>query len=73
MQVHPIKPKLKAPGTTLLTLKCDEPLSTFAFKINLRHYTSVECFEWMDDKTHDGERMRCREVGRCRLTLSSLS
>jgi len=33
-----MKPKLKAPGTKRLTLKCDEPLSNFAFKFNLRRY-----------------------------------
>ena len=41
MQVDPIKAKLKAPGTVLLKLKCDEPLSIFAFKFNLRHYNKV--------------------------------
>ena len=41
MQVDPIKPKLKAPRTNLLTLKCDELLSTFAFKSNLRRYSEV--------------------------------
>ena len=39
MQVDPIKLTLKALGTNLLTLKYDEPLSTFAFKFNLRRYT----------------------------------
>jgi len=34
-----MKLKLKAPGTFLLTLKYDEPLSTFASKFNLRRYT----------------------------------
>ena len=34
-----INPTLKAPGTNLLTLECDEPLSTVAFKFNLRRYT----------------------------------
>jgi len=29
---------LKAPGTMRLTLKCDELLSSFAFKYNLRRY-----------------------------------
>jgi len=33
-----MKPELKAPGTDLLTLKHDEPLSTVAFKFNLRRY-----------------------------------
>jgi hypothetical protein len=34
-------PKLKAPGTKRLTLKCDEPHSIFAFKFNSRRYTQV--------------------------------
>jgi hypothetical protein len=46
VQVDPIKPKLKAPGTKRLKLKYDDPLSKFGFKFNLRRY-SVEhltCF-----------------------------
>ena len=39
LQVDPIKPTLKAPGTTRLKLNCDGPLSKFAFHINLRRYT----------------------------------
>ena len=36
MQVDPIRPMLKPPGTKHLKLKCDMLLSTFAFKFNLR-------------------------------------
>jgi hypothetical protein len=36
VQVDPIKPKLKPPGTQHLKLNCDILLSTFAFKINVR-------------------------------------
>jgi len=39
VQVDPIKPVLKAPGTKRLILQSDEPLSNFAFKFNLRRYT----------------------------------
>ena len=39
MQVDPIKPTLKAPGTQRLNLKYDELLSSFAFNFNLRRYT----------------------------------
>ena len=39
VQVDPIKPKLKAPGTKRLTPKYDERLSNFAFKFKLRRYT----------------------------------
>ena len=42
MQIDPIKPTLKAPGTKLLKLKCDKPLSNFAFEFNLRRYTKAQ-------------------------------
>ena len=42
VQVDPIKPTLKAPGTKRLKLKYDELLSSFAFKFNLRRYTLAE-------------------------------
>ena len=41
VQVDPIKPTLKPPGTKLLKLKYDEPPSNFAFKSNLRRYVQV--------------------------------
>jgi len=39
VQVDPIKPTLKAPGTRRLRLNYDELLSSFAFKFNLRRYS----------------------------------
>jgi hypothetical protein len=39
VQVDPIKPESKPPGTKRLKLKCDILLSTSAFKFNLRRYT----------------------------------
>jgi len=39
VQVDPIKPRLRPPGTKHLILKCDVLLSTSAFKFNLRRYT----------------------------------
>jgi hypothetical protein len=36
VQVAPMKPELKPPGTNSLKLKCDTLLSTSAFKFNLR-------------------------------------
>ena len=36
VQVDTVKFVLKAPGTKRLILKYDEPLSSFAFKFNLR-------------------------------------
>ena len=41
VQVAPIKPKLKPPGTERLRLNIDILLSTSAFKINLRRYRWV--------------------------------
>ena len=38
VQVDPMKPKLKAFFTKRLKLNCDAPLSSFAFKFNLRRY-----------------------------------
>ena len=38
VQVDPIKPTLKPPGTKRLKLEYDEPLSSFAFNFKLRHY-----------------------------------
>jgi len=38
VQVDPIKPVAKAPGTILLKQRCDGPLSNLAFKFNLRHH-----------------------------------
>ena len=40
VQVDPIKPKLKLPGTKRLKLKCEGPLSICAFKFNLRRYNT---------------------------------
>ena len=54
VQVDPIQPALKAPGTERLKLIYDGPLSNFAFKFNLRRYTKSEVWT--------------TKVGRCRLT-----
>jgi hypothetical protein len=42
VQVDPIKPTLKPPGTKRLKLEFDVLLSNFAFKLNLRRYTKVQ-------------------------------
>jgi len=39
VQVDPIRPNLELPGAKHLKLNCDEALSNFAFKFNLRRYT----------------------------------
>jgi len=38
VQVEPIEPMLKAPGTKRLKLRYDESLSNFAFNFNLHRY-----------------------------------
>jgi len=42
VQLDPIKPYLKPPGTKRLKLKCDEPLSNIAFNFNLRRHIKVK-------------------------------
>jgi len=42
LTLNPIKPVLKAPGTTLLKLRCHGPLSNVAFKFNLRRRSQVQ-------------------------------
>ena len=39
VQVDPMKPRLKPPGTKRLKLKCDILLSNYAFIFNLRRYS----------------------------------
>jgi len=39
VQIVPMNPQLKPPGTKILKLKHDEPLSNFAFNFKLRRYT----------------------------------
>jgi len=41
VQVDPIKPTLKAPGSERLKLKCDEVLSSVAFNFSLRRYSKA--------------------------------
>jgi hypothetical protein len=38
VQVDPVKPKLKPPGTKRLKPKCHVLLLSYAFKFNLRRY-----------------------------------
>ena len=78
VHVGPMKPTLKEPGTKRLKLNYDVPLSTFAFKFNLRRYTTAG-----SPRRHVASRLprRLRRrrpvrrlhtlllVGRCWLTL----
>ena len=67
MQVDPIKPQLKPPGTKRLKLKCDILLSTFAFRF-LRRYTKDKKEAGYDIKD---KRLVLTMVGWCRLTPSN--
>ena len=49
MQLDPIKPTLKAPGSKRLKLHYDASLSTFAFRFNLRRHKAAK-FEAMSVK-----------------------
>ena len=68
VHVDPIKPTLTAPETHLLTLECDQPLPTLAFKFNLRRYTLDVTHV---SSTRVGRRAALATVGRCRLILSN--
>jgi len=67
VQVEPMKPKLKPPGTKRSKLKCGILLSTSAFKISLRRYNEGY-YKICKDRGSCGLNTM---VGRCRLTLSN--
>jgi len=46
VQVDPIKPTLKAPGSKRLKPNCDELLSNFAFKFKVRRYMKAK-LRWL--------------------------
>ena len=82
MQVDPIKPILKAPGTKHLKLEYDHLLSSFAFNFNLCRYTLEQCLSLAHlHALYAGllifpARLSCDwsfacvpMVGQCRLTL----
>ena len=53
VQVDPMKPTLKAPGSEHSKLKSDDLLSNFAFNFNLRRYIEAVAFgsflRWGDE------------------------
>ena len=49
MQVDPMKPTLKPPGTKRLKLKCDIMLSNSAFKFNLRRHSTARAGDAHDN------------------------
>jgi hypothetical protein len=48
VQVDPIKPTLRPPGTKRLKLKYDKPLSSFAYNFNSRRYTKQYLWDTRD-------------------------
>jgi len=66
VQVGPMRPTLKAPGTKCLKLQYDVPLSNFAFEYDLRRYS--EC---VGDGISAKPYPPLSRVGRWRLTLSN--
>jgi hypothetical protein len=73
VQVDPMKPKFKPPGTKRLNLNCEILLSTSAFKLNERRYIEGAVFGAVHcDGHHYVAAMRNDvKVRRCRLTLSN--
>ena len=56
VQVDPMKPTLKPPGTKRLKLKYDELLSNFAFKFNLRRCPMVRSMGRLMEGSMEGPR-----------------
>jgi len=63
VQVDPIKPTLRSPGTKRLKLKCDEPPSNFAFNINMRRYNEAQARAAAYEVNGRNFESRCIEVG----------
>jgi hypothetical protein len=64
VQIDPMKPMLKAPGTKRLKLNYDEPLSKLAFKFRLRRFTEVSDGEDREDwEPLYGEQVARKEDG----------
>ena len=62
VQVNPIKPRLKAPGTKRLKLKHEVLISTVTFNFNLHRYALEHSY------TEANLSFDNLKVGRCRLT-----
>jgi len=68
---------LKAPGTKRLKVQCDEPVSSFAFKFNLRHYSMMAMLTYrapaaIDAKFHRAGGLLMRTSTRPTLSLLTL-
>ena len=72
MQVDPIKPKMKAPGSKRLKLQYDALLSKFGLEFSLRCYSEAAVAELEEERGRSAVVAAVAEdkVGRCRLTVS---
>jgi len=68
VQVDPIKPTLKAPGSERLKVEQEKLLSNFAFKFNLRLYTQASAAAWREQAATEAA---LKKVEWCRLILSN--
>jgi hypothetical protein len=74
MQVDPIKPTLKPPGTKQLKVKYEELLPSFALNFNFRRYIEEFSAGLAAALAEQAESWGfTAEVGRCRFTLSNSS
>jgi len=77
VQVDPMKLKLKPPGTYRLKLNCDDPLSIFAFKFNLRRYNeALEDDDFMEEEEEEAGAARAclpRHPPHCRPSFLELT
>ena len=67
MQVDPIKPKLRPPGTKRWKANCDVLLSTSAFKFNLRRYNK----DWCKKRTRENEEAAAAEAAAAAVTAEA--
>jgi len=73
VQVVPIKPTLKVPGSKHLKPKYDEPLLNFAFNFKLRRYDEARQRERVEAEAERRREKADLTVGWCKLTLSNPS
>ena len=71
VQVDPIKPMLKPPGTKHSKLKCDEPPSSFAFNSSLRRYSLVRDLDPQNNLQFLRIRSKNHEIMVGRLTVTT--
>jgi len=61
VQVDPIKPTLKAPGSKRLKLEHENLLSNFGFKFNLRRYSVAPVMVFTNPSTGEIRTVTCSQ------------